>query len=142
MATKHLPIVLLVFMLFTSAWAEEGGNSTTDQDATSNGKPSLQIQNQIDGIDTTLNELHSLIDDVDTALNELQSQIYVLLGVVDFLADRVNGTDTAIANLESENLALQEQIETLGENIDANEEKIEIMYKQFKFDFINPSTDR
>ena len=141
MARKHLPIVLLVFMLFTSAWAEEEDNSTTNQDAPPNGKPFQQILNKIDGIDATLNELQNKIDGVDTTLNELQSQIYILLGVVDYLEERANTTESAIANLETKNLALQEQIKTLGEDIDTNEEKIEILYKQFRFDFINPATD-
>ena len=138
---KYLSIALLAFMLFTSAWAEEEGNSTTKQEAASNDVLFHQILRQIDGIDATLNELKSKIDSVDTTLNELQSQIYILLGVVDYLEERANTTESAIVNLETENLALQEQIKTLGEDIDTNEEKIEILYKQFRFDFINPAKD-
>jgi uncharacterized small protein (DUF1192 family) len=88
------------FAASSATTASKGGGSSTNQGATPNGKPFVQIHNELDG---------------------LQSQIDVLVGAVDSLEDRVAGLEGAVADLQAETAALDAELEELAVDVEANE---------------------
>jgi peptidoglycan hydrolase CwlO-like protein len=83
-----------VAVALVMSWSSSGA---AGQGGTPNGKPFVELQGQI--------------IEVEGEVSGLQDQIDAVVGRVDTLEDRVTADETAIASLEAQNLALQDQVD-------------------------------
>ncbi len=96
MKRKHWNLFFILALIFALviprlAFAAKGGNSTTNQGSTPNGKPFQFMQSQMEA---------------------LRAEIEALIGDVDSLEDWLIGAEAAILTLEEQTTGLQTQIDS------------------------------
>ena len=122
--TGLLEFILLAFLLFPPALVAEGERGITGMDTKTDAQ--------------SLQQLTERINRMETYLKELQDQIVVLMEIIDHVEKESNRNDTAHAELEARNRELQKKIELLDNDISTSREKIDFMYRQYRFDFVEP----
>lgn len=126
-ATSLLAFILPAFILISPVLAAEGDSDIAGADAAGNDK--------------SLQEIMEKVDRMEKYLKELQDQIVILMDIIDHVEKESARDDTTHADLDARNREVQKQVELLGKAINANREKIDLLYRQYRFDFVDPGNE-